>query len=235
MESELFNIIPNAIIENIIAAYNPYVLLIEPIETLNQKDWKARCKIVHELDVSEYDELPNDKWLFIYYNLCRKFKLNITGTIGEFWSCGYNYHGQLGQGDNENIYKFEEIKGIPNDIVSIACGVNHTIIQRANGTLLSSGNNYYGQLGHGDNKNRNKFEEIKGLPNDIVNIACGAYHTIIQRANGTLLSCGYNYSGQLGQGDNKNRNKFEEIKGLPNDIVSIACGFNHTIIYINSF
>src|SRR3989442_11964524 len=120
MENEIFNIFPNDIIESIIAAYNPYTLLLEPIETLYQKDWKSRCKIVHSLDISEYGELSNDRWLFIYYNLCHRL-----------------------------------------NNLKIACSENHTIIMRAiimraNGTLLSCGNNYYGQLGHGDNKNRSK-------------------------------------------------------------------------------
>src|SRR2546425_209481 len=148
---------------------------------------------------------------------------------GSLLSCGNNCYGQLGHGDNDNRSKFEEIKGLPNDIVNMTCGDGHTIIQRANGTLLSCGYNQCSQLGHGDNENRSKFEEIKEVPNDIVNIACGYYHTIIQRANGTLLSCGLNNCGQLGHGDNENRNKFEEIKGLTNDIVSIACGGWHTI------
>src|SRR5438477_1912301 len=122
MEDDIFNIFPNDITESIIAAYNPWVLLIEPIEILIKKDWKNRCKIVHSFDVTTYGELTNDRWLLIYCNLCRRI-------------------------DNPKI----------------ACGWKHTIIMKSDGTLLSCGNNSNGQLGHGDNHNRNKFEEIKGL------------------------------------------------------------------------
>ena len=42
---------------------------------------------------------------------------------------------------------------------------------------------------------------------EIKQIICGDYHTMIYRNNGDVLVFGYNSSGQLGLGDNQNRNK----------------------------
>ena len=42
---------------------------------------------------------------------------------------------------------------------------------------------------------------------EIKQIICGSYHTIIYRNNGDVLVFGCNEYGQLGLGDNQNRNK----------------------------
>ena len=86
----------------------------------------------------------------------------------------------------------------------IVCTINHIIIKRIDGQIIVCGNNTCGQLGLGHTKNISTFEEIKGLPNNIVEITCGYRHTIIRRANGQLMSCGNNNCGQLGLGHTKN-------------------------------
>src|SRR5205814_1926245 len=80
-------------------------------------------------------------------------------------------------------------------IMEVVCGCYHTIIRLTDGTLMSCGNNEYGQLGQGDTKNRTKFEEIKNMPKNIMEIVCGTYHTIVRLTDGTIISCGYNYYG----------------------------------------
>ena len=61
------------------------------------------------------------------------------------------------------------------------------------------------------------------------NIACGNFHTVIQRADGTLMSTGSNSLGQSGLGDMTIRNVFTNIPDVRKDIVAIACGYDHTI------
>ena len=96
------------------------------------------------------------------------------------------------------------------EIKQIICGIRHTIIYRNNGDILVCGHNGEGQLGLGDDKNRNKPELLMTDP-EIKQIICGSYHTMIWRNNGDVLvcsvCCGSNLSGQLGLGDNQNRNK----------------------------
>ena len=46
---------------------------------------------------------------------------------------------------------------------------------------------------------------------EIKQIICGYYHTMIWRNNGDVLVFGYNGYGQLGLGDNQNRNKARTI------------------------
>ena len=75
-------------------------------------------------------------------------------------------------------------------------------------TVLVFGDNELGQLGLGDNQNRNKPELLMTDP-EIKQIICGCYHTMIWRNNGDVLVFGSNVYGQLGLGDYRNRNKAE--------------------------
>ena len=97
---------------------------------------------------------------------------------------------------------------------------------------MSCGLNDFGQLGHGDCSNRNIFEEIKGIPRNISDVACGDHHTIIKLTDGMLMSCGYNKFGQLGHGDNKDKYTFVEIKSVPRNVSRIWCGYNRSFIKI---
>ena len=47
------------------------------------------------------------------------------------------------------------------------------------GKIYSCGNNWYGQLGFGDTKDRSTFEEVTLLKNEkIISISCGGEHCI---------------------------------------------------------
>ena len=89
-------------------------------------------------------------------------------------------------------------------------------------------------MGNGGVKNTTAFEEIKGIPCNISQIACGDFHTMILLTDGRLLGCGYNIFGQLGFGDTKTRTIFEEIKQVPRNISDVICGANHTFIRLRN-
>ena len=79
------------------------------------------------------------------------------------------------------------------------------------GTVFCSGYNKFGELGIGSMKKTTVFEEIRGISSNISQIASGNFHTMILLTDGRLLGYGYNYFGQLGLGDTKNRSVFEKI------------------------
>ncbi|AYV82796.1 MAG: chromosome condensation regulator [Hyperionvirus sp.] len=133
---------------------------------------------------------------------------------------------------NGSEERFVEMEGIPKNIVEvIACG-NNTIIRLTDGTLMGSGLNNYGELGFGDRRRREKFEEIKGIGKNIAAVIGGYGHTIIQLTNGTLMVSGANGFGQLGIGDHGATDNFVEIRGIPKNIAKVIYGHWKTIILL---
>ena len=64
--------------------------------------------------------------------------------------------------------------------------------------------------------------------------------TFLYKKNGDLFVFGNNEDGQLGLGDNEDRNKptlllqAKQSEGNNKDIKMISCGANHSMIYCNN-
>jgi len=74
--------------------------------------------------------------------------------------------------------------------------------------VYSFGKNDYGQLGLGDENNRDVPEKLTKLPIEratYIKIACGSYHTLLIDDKNQLYSVGLNHCGQLGLGNTNNR------------------------------
>ena len=157
----------------------------------------------------------------------------ILKNDGTLWGCGANGGGQLGLGDTTNRTTFTQITTNTDNIKDVYCGGSYTLILKNDGTLWGCGCNTFGQLGLRDTTNKTTFTQITTNINDIKEIYCGGSHTFMLKNDGTLWSCGYNYNGQLGLGDNDDRYTFTEIATNANDIKSICCGSHHTLILKN--
>ena len=159
----------------------------------------------------------------------------ILKNDGSVWSCGYNTYGQLGLGNNNNNTTFTQVTtNINNDVKQIACGNQHTIILKNNGSLWACGYNSYGQLGLGSSTTKNAFTKVTtNINNDAKQAICGYNFTVIEKTDGTLWGCGDNSTGQLGLGDTTQRNTFAQVTTNASNVKQIACGNNHTIILKN--
>ena len=103
----------------------------------------------------------------------------------------------------------------------------HTLIYDGN-ELFGFGNNDYGQLGLGDNDNRN-IPILLMTDKTIRKIFYGSYHTFILKESGELFAFGNNNYGQLCLGDNNNRYVSTLIM-IDKTIRKIVCGGYHTLI-----
>ena len=158
----------------------------------------------------------------------------ILKNDGTLWGCGYNRdYGQLGLGDNTDRNTFTQITINTNNIKSVYCGGDHTLILKNDGTLWSCGRNNYGQLGLGDTGGRATFTQVTANADNIKKVYCGREHTFILKNDGTLWGCGYNGNGQLGLGDTNNRTTFTQITTNTDNIKSIYCGAGHSFILKN--
>ena len=112
---------------------------------------------------------------------------------------GYNGNGQLGIGNQTNQPTPVTIPAAP-DATGIGGGFYHTLFLKANGTLLGSGSNFYGQVGDGTSGNsRLSPVNVLNLTN-VIQASAGAYHSTALLADGNVWSWGINSDGQIGNG-----------------------------------
>jgi alpha-tubulin suppressor-like RCC1 family protein len=84
---------------------------------------------------------------------------------GELYTWGKGIDGQLGHGNMKNVFVPTKVQSLGNDVESVSCGMNHTLVtvnkkvNDLNGYAFGSG--IYGQLGCGSNRSFNYPANIK--------------------------------------------------------------------------
>ena len=147
---------------------------------------------------------------------CGMYYTFILKNDGSVWSCGYNYNGQLGigtSGSSANKTSFTQVTtNINNDVKQIACGNDHTVILKNDGSVWGCGLNTSGQLGLGIITNKSTFTQVTtNINNDVKQIYCGCMYTFIIKNDGSIWSCGWNNVGQLGLGSTNNQSVFMSV------------------------
>ena len=137
-----------------------------------------------------------------------------------------------GDEDISSLISILEKSGICfGDVKQVACGYAHTFIVKNDGSLWSCGWNRYGELGLGDTTRRTTFTQVTtNINNDVDQIACGSYHNILRKKDGSIWVCGYNEYGQLGLGDTTNRKTFTQVTTNTSSVKEIICGSNHSVL-----
>ena len=155
---------------------------------------------------------------------------------------GYNVDGQLGTGDNTSRNVPVAVTGgvlTDKTVTHITAGGSHTCALISDGTVTCWGFNGAGQLGTGDNTNRNVPVAVTGgvLTNKTVtDITAGGAHTCALISDGTVTCWGNNYSGQLGDGSNTASNVPVAVTlGVlaGKTVTQITAGYLHTCALIS--
>ncbi len=126
----------------------------------------------------------------------------ILCSDGSIFSCGRNDSGQLGHGDTVDKKIPHPVSSAPRNITSVSCGQFHTVVSTASGLVFVSGKNDYGQLGLENTTNVKVLTKIN-VPaemDNIVQVCCGYYHTLLLSSTGIVGGFGRNDYGQLGMG-----------------------------------
>ena len=153
---------------------------------------------------------------------------------GQVYSWGDNDHGQLGDGTTENRMQPQLIEDIPGRVLGIAAGTYHSLAFLESGEVYGWGDNDHGQVGGGLFLTRNKPQIIKGITGKVKGITTGAGHTLALLDSGEVYGWGHNNHRQLGNGTTWNKNYPELIKGIPGKAISIAAGFNYSLLILES-
>ena len=159
---------------------------------------------------------------------CGEFHTFAKRSDGTIWSAGWNNSGELGLGDHiERTTFVEAIVGAVSIWDSVVCGAFHTFAIGSDGTLWSTGNNSFGQLGRGNTVEIDEFRQVGALTT-WSSVACGRLHTAAIKTDGTLWVTGRNEKGELGLGDTTERDSFVQVGALTT-WSSVACNGRHTV------
>ena len=152
------------------------------------------------------------------------------------FASGNNGNGQLGLGDKIDRNVFTAVPALLEGKLAkqVVTGDSYTMILANDGTVFGCGENKDGQLGLGDNMDRNTFVPVPALPDGKLakQVVAGSHHTMILAEDGTVFACGHNTSGHLGLGDTNQRNTFTQVPALPDGKVAkqVIAGQGHTMI-----
>ena len=191
-----------------------------------------------------YQESPQPLAIFKRVDIksvsCGGHHTAFLAANGEVHVCGSSENGRLGLGETvmhfQNPYQYipRIVIGLPN-IKKVACGYSHTIALDDSNHIWSWGSGWFGKLGLGNTVDRitptmvpsNSF--YPHLKEQIKEIACGEYHTLLMTAQGSLYSAGLGiYAGIWLHGTNEILyfNKIESI----DQVKQIAVGRDHSIV-----
>ena len=186
-------------------------------------------------DALDYTHIPQK----VNLPPCKEVSCGDNFTIclscdGFLYSFGQNSNGELGLGNNEEIYSSPQKFDFLENIEFIECGGHHTFCKTLNNEIYCWGLNEDGQLGLGNTENQNIPILCSSLlSEDVVDIKCGLFHSLALTVNQNVLSCGKNRSGQLGlEGAIKDWNaKISSFQKIPefSEITRIECGSEHSI------
>jgi hypothetical protein len=120
------------------------------------------------------------------------------------------------------------------NIIDFKNGWHHVIARTIEGNIYCWGREYLGN-GKSDHYNVNKPELNKYLSDEqVIDICCGEYHTLVLTNSGEVYAWGQNKSGQIGNGMS---NQLIPIKvnGFNGEkVIQISCGYHHSMALTES-
>jgi len=180
-----------------------------------------------------------NKWQKIPDNIISNVKFIAAGGSSSFairndgtlWVAGENSFGQLGNENNTNVTSWSQIPtNIISNVKAVATNGIFSLAVKDDGTLWVTGHNDVGQLGTGNTNDINKWTQISTtIISKVKTVSCGGYHSLAITNDGKIYGTGQNDCGQLGTGDNNNKNNWTYIQTISN-LVNISAGFNYSIL-----
>ena len=144
---------------------------------------------------------------------------------GSVVAWGSNSSGQLGDGTTTNRSAPVAVPALTSGILSVAAGGAHSLALKTDSSVMSWGDNAFGQLGIGSQINHST--PVAALGAGVALIAAGANHSLAVKTGGSLYTWGANTNSQLGDGATANRSTPFNVVN-PTNIVAIAGGGRHS-------
>lgn len=143
-------------------------------------------------------------------------------TDGTVWTWGANYYGQLGTGTTTRYNAIPaQVPGLT-AVAEVAAGGYHTVVLKDDGTVLTWGDNVYGQLGNGTSTSYSTIpSQIPGL-SGVAAIAAGTIYNVALKDDGTVWGWGQEYSTGI------DSSIPVEVPGL-SGVATIGAGNDHIV------
>ena len=118
---------------------------------------------------------------------------------GSLMSCGYNSDFQLGYKTDGYFQKVpKSIPGIDGKVEKIKVNGSNALALMDDCSVLTWGDNYYGQLGTGDKYDKQKIVKVEDLGNNVHDIFMSKDCNLVIMKDGSIKVWGDNGAGQLG-------------------------------------
>ena len=114
------------------------------------------------------------------------------------------------------------VEGLPAGIRTIAAAEGHSLAVTSQGAVLAWGEGFSGQLGDGARENRYPPVQVSGLSAGVRAIAAGYNCSYAIRDDGALLSWGWNYAGQLGDGGTADSPAPQPVPALDSGVSAVS-------------
>ena len=171
-----------------------------------------------------------------YHNLA----LRADGSV---LSWGGNRAGELGRGDTGTHQPTPvAVTGLGpgSGVVAVSAGGNHSLALRSDGSVLSWGNDHFGELGNGlvalaAGENQPTPAPVVGLGagSGVVAIDAGGNHSLALRADGSVVAWGADHFGQLGVGGSRTGGRAVPVPvsglGAGGGVVAVSAGISHSL------
>lgn len=134
----------------------------------------------------------------------------------------------LGTGDGLNHYNPILVPNLTG-ITKAEAARKHSVFLKNDGTVLTVGKNFYGQLGDGTTTDTDVPVALTSL-SGIMDISANNYgdFTLFLKNDSTVWACGYNNVGQLGDGTSANQTTPVQVSALAG-IKAISAGESHSL------
>lgn len=154
---------------------------------------------------------------------------------GTVWACGTDVNGQLGNGPQSN-------SSVPVQVINLCTGFSYSAIQSqfisagdrhsificADSTVNVCGGVNYSQLGGGGSLTTNQLTPVQNGLSGITTTVAGGEHSLFLKSDGTVVGCGRNDYGQLGDGTNATTATPVQAGNLTG-IIAMDAGMNHSL------